>query len=217
VFTYSLQGLRLGADAAAPVEVEENETTARSGVYQVLAALFGSGGPAAFERAANGLFAKELRDAARLLPYDLPLPEPPLPTDAAGYEEAYEELSAAGALLGGTTAGGREAELAALRREYDYFGLVAAEDAPLPADHLAVELDFLQYLCFREAAAASGRLVASFRRAERDFLEDHVLTWVPALHAPSGAGPGAFLVWALGVLSRFLGADHAYVASLLGA
>lgn len=217
MFTYSLQGLRLGSDAAAPVEVEDNETTARSGVYQVLAALFGDGGRTAFERAAGGLFVKELRDAARLLPFDLPLAEPPLVVDEAGYAQAYEELSATGALIGGRTAAERDEEIAALRREYDYFGLVAGEDAALPADHLAVELDFLQYLCFREAAASSGRLVASFRRAERDFLDAHVLTWVPPLRAPSAEGSGAFFAWGLEVLQRFLAADHAYVLSLLGA
>ncbi len=219
MFTYSLQGLALTAEATGPVEVEESATTARSAVYQVLAAFFAADPAVGFEKARDGSWAKELAEAETLLPFDLAGGDDGVPA-ADGpdqYAAEHERLLGGTALLGGAR-GERDAELASVRREYEYFGLAASPDAPHPPDHLATELDFLQYLCFKEAVSPSARLAGSFRRAQRDFLANHLLTWVPDLVAGAAAeGAGLPFAWAFAVLGSFLTADHEYVAGLLGA
>lgn len=219
MFTYSLQGLELSAGATGPVEVEESATTARSAVYQVLGAFFSADPEVCLDKARDGQWAKELAGAAVLLPFALPGGEPQVPasTEAGGYAAEHRRTLGGTALLGGAR-GDRDAEIAAVRREYEYFGLAAGDGGARPADHLATELDFLQYVCFKEAASASPRLAASFRRAQRDFLARHILTWVPEMVAGARAGaPGEPLAWALDLLDAFVAADHEYVAGLTGA
>ncbi|MDA8279277.1 MAG: molecular chaperone TorD family protein [Actinomycetota bacterium] len=217
MFTYSLQGLELTADVSGPLEVEENETTARSAVYQVLGAFFAAS-PA--DAADGERWSKELAEAATLLPFAFEVGGVAVPngTSPDDYAAEHDRLLGASALLGGAARDDRDAEIASVRREYEYFGLASSDEAPRPADHLATELDFLQYLCFREAATPSPRLVASFRRAQRDFLVNHVLDWVPGFVAATlAAGAGQPLAWALERLDAFLTADHDYVVARLGA
>jgi DMSO reductase family type II enzyme chaperone len=218
MFTYSLQGLELTAEPTGVLEVEENETTARSAVYQVLGAFFASGDATSFEKAREGLWTEELAEAVLLLPFALAGGEVAI---AAGISEAeyaaqFDRVFGGGRLLAGT-GDAREAEVASVRRDYEYFGLAASDEAPRPPDHLATELDFLQYLCFKEAAGSSPRLAASFRRAQRDFLSGHVLgraaEVVAAARAAGAAQPFAGMADLLGA---FVVDDHGYVAGLLG-
>ncbi|MDA8057456.1 MAG: molecular chaperone TorD family protein [Actinomycetota bacterium] len=218
MFTYSLQGLELSAAEAGPIEVEENETTARSAVYQFFGGWFATAPADLFDQAAEGKWVAGLTEAASLLPFGFAIGpvEVPAGADAASFAADHERVLGGGALLGGGGRADREAEIAAVRREYEYFGLAASDAAPRPADHLATELDFLQYLCFREAATPSPRLATSFRRAQRDFLDAHVLDWVPGLVASAGRGAGPLVGWTLDQLAAFVSADRAYVAERLG-
>ena len=218
MFTYSLQGLELTAEPTGVLEVEENETTARSAVYQLLGAFFASGGTTSFEKARDGLWAKELFEAATLLPFALHVGDVALPAgmDEAAFAAEFGRLFGSTELLGGARTD-RAAEIATVNREDEYFGLAAGGSAPRPPDHLATELDFLQYLCFKEAASPSPRLAGSFRRAQRDFLAGHVLCWVPgmvaAAQAAGAAEPFAAMLDLVGV---FVADDHGYVAALIG-
>ncbi len=213
MFTYSLQGLELSTDVAGPTEVEENETTARSAVYQVLGSFFAATPAERDAGAASGRWSQELVAAAELLPFAFDIGEVPAPGGSPGADGGL----GADALLGGEATPDRDAEVAAVCREYEYFGLAAGAEGARPADHLATELDFLQYLCFREAATPSPRLAVSFRRAQRDFLDRHVLEWVSRLAERAGAeGAGKPVLWALERLVAFVTADRAYVAARLG-
>ncbi|MDA8343060.1 MAG: molecular chaperone TorD family protein [Actinomycetota bacterium] len=218
MFTYSLQGLELTAADTGPVEVEENETTARSAVYQFFGGWFATGPADLFDQAVEGKWVAGLTEAAALLPFGLDIGTVAVPAgaDAASFTADHERVLGGAALLGGAGRPDRDGEIAAVRREYEYFGLAASDDAPRPADHLATELDFLQYLCFREAATPSPRLATSFRRAQRDFLDAHVLDWVPGLVGSAGADAGPLVGWTLGRLGAFLAADRAYVVERLG-
>ncbi|MDA8275821.1 MAG: molecular chaperone TorD family protein [Actinomycetota bacterium] len=219
MFTYSLQGLALASESTGPVEVEESPTTARSAIYQVLGSFFAADPASGFEKSLDGSWAKELAEAGTLLPFDLVDGEVAgtIEGGPAAYAAEHERFLGGATLLGGAR-GDRDAELASVHREYEYFGLAADPGATLPPDHLATELDFMQYLCFKEAASPSARLATSFRRAQRDFLANHLLTWVPDLVAGAvQAGAGPSFAWAFGALGSFLTADHAYVADLLGA
>jgi DMSO reductase family type II enzyme chaperone len=70
-----------------------------------------------------------------------------------------------------------------LERVYGRHGLVVSGLNELP-DHLAVELEFLSYLCDQEASASqAGDAVAAlkFVTAQESFLEKHLLRWAPRL------------------------------------
>lgn len=60
-----------------------------------------------------------------------------------------------------------------LLRFYHFFGLQRSDNAPMP-DHLAVELEFLQFLNLHEAnESRSEEELSSLQRAQRDFLQRH--------------------------------------------
>lgn len=61
---------------------------------------------------------------------------------------------------------------------YQAFGLQADRERP---DHIAVEMEFLSFLCYRESIERSKSSVVelrSLRRAQRVFLERHLGKWV---------------------------------------
>ena len=217
MFVYSLSGLALASDTpGATVEVEENETTARSAVYQALGRIFAVPDIDHFERARDGRWAKELEAAAGGLPYVFDVPHAALPAEVD--EESYRRSFVAaldGKMLGAAYGGDRERALDEICRAYEYFGLTAS-DGGLPPDHLVSECDYLQYLTFREAAASSDRLRRSYRRAQLEFLDRH-LGWTAGLAAERDAPVGdSFVGWSVGILTSFVSADTAYVRALVG-
>jgi hypothetical protein len=217
MFVYSLSGLALAADdAGGAVEVEENETTARSAIYQVLGRLFAVPDVDHFERGRDGRWAKEFATAAGGLPYawEVPYAELAPEVDEAAHQEAFAS-ALDGKVLGAAYGGDRERSLEDIGRAYEYFGLTAS-DGGLPPDHLVSECDYLQYLTFREAAASSDRLRRSYRRAQLEFLDRH-LAWTAALVPEPGApAVDPFVAWATGILTSFVSADTAYVRGLVG-
>jgi DMSO reductase family type II enzyme chaperone len=87
-------------------------------------------------------------------------------------------------LHGGLWIGDRMKTMEEVLRFYRHFGLtVGGEPSELP-DHLALELEFLHYLTFRESQAVNaGADPGDFARAERDFLARHPGRAVPLLRA----------------------------------
>jgi len=68
-------------------------------------------------------------------------------------------------------------------RFYDYFGYVLDEKFAWQPDHLSVELEFMHYLCYREAEAGDAGDALSFQLAQADFSRRHLAGWVPQLAA----------------------------------
>jgi DMSO reductase family type II enzyme chaperone len=66
-----------------------------------------------------------------------------------------------------------------IRRIYDYFGYRPFEYGGRSADHLSAELGFMKVLTMREELAGNES-VASYALVQRDFLERHMLRWIPA-------------------------------------
>ena len=65
-------------------------------------------------------------------------------------------------------------------------GLDKAETLDFPEDHIALELEFMAYLCHQtqDAIAAQDRLAISGSIKEQEvFLAQHLLNWVPTLCA----------------------------------
>jgi putative dimethyl sulfoxide reductase chaperone len=97
--------------------------------------------------------------------------------------------------------------LADLAGFYRAFGLAMAGEARERADHLAVELEFMHYLAYREAYALEHHgeeRTAAIRDAERRFLEAHLGRWAPVLARAVAARAAGVLGAAARLLERFL-------------
>jgi TorA maturation chaperone TorD len=62
-------------------------------------------------------------------------------------------------------------------------GLDRVKEFKEPEDHIAIELEFMAYLCEKTTEALDDRNkggAQSYLKKQRDFLEKHLLTWAPA-------------------------------------
>lgn len=66
-------------------------------------------------------------------------------------------------------------------RFYQFFGYTLAEDRQWAPDHLSVQLEFMHFLSFKESEAGDPEHLASYRLAQRDFLERHLCHWYPEI------------------------------------
>lgn len=94
-----------------------------------------------------------------------------------------------------------------LVRFYDFFGYRLAERFAWAPDHLSVELEFMHYLCYGEAATEEEPEPYQF--AQTDFTDRHLARWVPnfAAKVEQAAGDGIYLR-VMTALSDFILADH---------
>lgn len=226
MFVYSLAGLKVDGEAIAEVEIADSEITARLGVYQGLARLFAHPDADSYAAAVAGEWPERLAADAKLLPFAFDYGQASVPdgTSQADFEAEYLRLFEVGsgtngapaALYGGMYGGGdRMKKLEEVVRFYEYFGLRASPEDPRPPDHLATEFEFMKFLTYKEAASASPRLQASFRRAQQDFL-DRQLQWLPQLaERIEAASPMPFWHWAVTTASAFAAADAAHVHAVL--
>jgi DMSO reductase family type II enzyme chaperone len=173
---------------------EARQAAARSRFYKLLAEGFEFPSADLHASLRGGDYARALESAAQALPYRVVLPLEALqaPDDHAELEAEYIRLFDVGLrgrppcpLYEGEHRGGARMQvMEELVRFYEHFGLaLSVEQRELP-DHLTVELEFLHYLTFREAAALeAGRDAGSYRRAQKDFLERHPCQWLPRWYA----------------------------------
>lgn len=96
-------------------------------------------------------------------------------------------------------------------RFYEHFGLnYNGQSIRLWPDHLALELECLHYLAFLESGMRAD--AEPLLRAERDFIDRHLLTWLPELlrrleDAPQAEPYAALVAW----LDDCLRADRAWL------
>jgi len=98
-----------------------------------------------------------------------------------------------------------------LVRFYEYFGYTLGEKFAWAPDHLSVELEFMHYLTYGEALAVSedGGDPVSFQLAQADFIERHLVNWVPKLqHEVQAQGPDSLYCRVVSTLNSFLTADY---------
>lgn len=223
MFAYSLSGLQLDDSAGGGVtEVEENETTARSAVYQVLAGLLAKPDAELAGKALDGRLAKDFETALELLaigwePGEIETAGLDDPDALAAASEAAIGEGAESLLTERRWVDDGDHAIADAERSYQYFGLGAPADAEVPVDHLTAQLDFMQFLTFKEAASSSPRLARSFQRAQRDFLTNHLNAWLPKVVESSElSGAPDWSRWVIGRVSSFVAADAEYATSHAG-
>ena len=175
----------------------------RSTTYRLLSHVFRDPTPGFFEEFRNGDFLSELWDNLSDLSYMLPylqgrvdfIDKIERQLQQLTYEEfatEYARVFAAGVPvpLCSPFEGlqeqnfDREALLLQVSAFYRQFGLDihGRNGSSKPADHLSTELEFLHYLTFKEAQATStraGDLLRGYILAQRDFLQNHLIHWVP--------------------------------------
>lgn len=156
-----------------------------------------------------------LEDAPHRLPYPLAPPTwPPLPAPDELQRRYTDLFEAAGRRSLVSLHESDFSEIAQRRiwedliRFYEHFGLQYDGGAiRLWPDHLLIELECVHYLAFLESGTAADP--ASLRRAQRDFLERHLLSWLPRLVQRLGSLPSAEpYVTLTSVLQQFLSADR---------
>ena len=169
------------------METELRSAAERSRAYRALARAFSLPDRSIYEEIVSRGLAEALRPgdedlARRLKPalsfeefqaeylrlFEVGTPRPPCPL----YEGAWREREFPD----------RRELMEELVRFYNFFGLtLGAKPKELP-DHLAIELEFMHFLAYQEARALEeGCDPGSYRRAQRDFLERHLLRWLPRL------------------------------------
>lgn len=121
-------------------------------------------------------------------------------------------------LYGGLYGGARMKTMEEVVRFYNHFGLTLSESPRELPDHITTQLEFLHYLCFREAEAiGQGGDPSPFRCAQRDFVIRHPGSWVPKLRARlEDAEPMPFFAELVRRLERFLACERERLVALVG-
>jgi len=169
---------------------------ARVRCYQLLGGALAYPDPDFLSEVEKGTFASELGCAISVAAPDLvdAFAERERSLRADGGSLGAEYLSAfelempnhATSLYEGSYSGGanRSEVLLEVKGFLGHFGLVSAKNMPQPEDHLAVELEFMQFLVAKQAEAElRGADPAAYVRAQRDFLERHLAVWLPRFRA----------------------------------
>ena len=95
-----------------------------------------------------------------------------------------------------------------LIRFYNYFSYDLQEQIAWAPDHLSIQLEFMQVLCLKESAQGE-RGDISFERAQLDFLDRHIVCWLPiSLGKLVALDRGGFYTIVMAALWNFLEQDR---------
>lgn len=101
-------------------------------------------------------------------------------------------------------------------RFYNFFKYKLSEKYAWAPDHLSVQLEFMHFLCYREATAGSGENVdaLSYQLAQLDFSTRHLVNWVPRFaQAVANDASNSLYARALAAVSGFVQNDNEWQAS----
>ena len=101
-------------------------------------------------------------------------------------------------------------------RFYSFFKYKLVEDHAWAPDHASVELEFMHFLCYREATAESDANgdSRSYQLAQLDFSRRHLVNWIPGLaDTVAKRASGSLYARVLAGVSEFLLRDHEWQAS----
>ena len=170
----------------------------------------------------RGFWMESLAASSERLPYPLRLPAArsfTVPGDFDAFQSEYIRLFEVGGrggapcpLYSGHYSNDRLRALESLVRFYNFFG-VQTEQGMMP-DHVAVELEFMSHLTETEAAARNESDRRSCRRAQADFLDNHLANWWPKIAEKiKRHEPLPFYRSLAGFTSKFLDAELTHLAA----
>ncbi len=222
------------------VPVTQADPTLRSTIYRMLSLVFRYPAQEIFELYKSGEFLSELFDGMTSIPhlegivdeeaglvdevrkdlkgmtfrdfevaytqtFDVGAPEPPCPP--------YEGLHRKGVERTGL--------MIEVSEFYKHFGLNMNQEEgkrDLP-DNLSAELEFLHFLTFKEAQAreeGAGDLLKGYVLAQKDFLERHMINWLPDFSDKLGKSSRLPFFADLGrIASRIVLSEFVFVGALL--
>jgi TorA maturation chaperone TorD len=98
------------------------------------------------------------------------------------------------------------------RRRYAEAGLVISNDFKDLPDHIAVELEFMCFLCDREMDSKDSSDAEKWRRLQRDFVASHLKPWVgPFANKILASTRSPYYTLAAMVLEAFLADESEYL------
>ena len=169
---------------------EEAMTAARSRLYRLLADGFAYPDRTLFACLNSGRYRDDIEESRHALTYDVEADLDGLVASGRyiDFQADYLRLFEVGLgvppcpLYSGLYRGGRKAVMEELTRFYNFFGLSVELGAGELPDHLTTELEFMHFLTFKELVTLSRDEDAlPYRRAQADFLERQLTSWLPAL------------------------------------
>ncbi len=194
---------------------EEETTAARSSLYRLLADGFVYPDEACFAAIKAGRYRDDAQQICDVLPYDLEPAYDGLVSSGSytDFQAEYLRLFELGTgmapcpLFSGLYRGGRKAVMEENVRFYNFFGLSIEQGGGELPDHITTELEFMHFLTFKELVALrQGEDATPCRRAQADFLERQLVSWLPALEERlQKLEPPAFyvaLVWLTNAVAR---------------
>jgi len=192
---------------------------ARAHMYELLAHAYIYPSRQFFHQLRTREWFDQLRQATSQLPYRLPIRKGfRATTSLARLQEGYVGLFDVGPkgppfpLYSGHHFRDRMQVMEELVRFYSFFGLRLAP-GHMP-DHLTILLEFMGRLAASELHPQTE--IGSYWRAQRDFLERHLLSWVPRLAQQVAQHKAPLFYKALCLFTwRFLDADYRYLCQLL--
>ncbi|MFW2405856.1 MAG: molecular chaperone TorD family protein [Gammaproteobacteria bacterium] len=101
-------------------------------------------------------------------------------------------------------------------RFFNFFKYKLSEKYAWAPDHLSVELEFMHFLCYREATAGAGEHgdVLSYQLAQLDFSTRHLVNWVPRFaETVTNSAPNSLYARALAAVAGFVRSDNEWQGS----
>ncbi len=198
---------------------------ARLAMYQLLARGFSYPTEAFFQALESGEYGEHMQGAAETLHLALDIGNLVNSEGTSREDLETEYLKAfelnmprkscslyAGSYLPGTERG---SVLLSVRRIFEQFGVAPDPEQDEPADFLAGELEFMQFLIAKELQAYEMKRDGEpYRRAQSDFLQHHLALWIPAFaKATDALLADPFYRHLADTLDRFIRHEIAYVGS----
>lgn len=101
-----------------------------------------------------------------------------------------------------------------LVRFYGFFKYKLDEKFSWSPDHLSVELEFMHFLCYREATVEIDAL--SYQLAQFDFAARHLCNWLPGVASNvESTAPGSLYSRIVAAVCDFVVRDHAWQAGTI--
>lgn len=190
----------------------------RAKVYGLLAALFRYPDKVVLSGIASAAGPDGLAATLKGLPYTLSTPSLPVPSNLEAVQVEYTRLFDIGpdgppcSLSEGHHRADRLHAMEEVMRFFDFFGLRFQPESGLFPDHLSVELEFMKVMAGAEVSTDEQSAI----RAQHDFLERHLCSWLPQLREAVSRHAELPLYPALtDIAQRFVEGDRGYLAGKL--